>query len=111
MLVAVALTHKPRVVVQAADLGRPHETVTLRTRDGLDLAAWYVPSRNGAAVIAFPGRRQPVPHARMLVRHGYGVLLDCGGAATDPRLTRRRVRTAAGLSERCTRPLEQGGTA
>ena len=74
-LVAVALTHKPRVVVQAADLGRPHETVTLRTRDGLDLAAWYVPSRNGAAVIAFPGRRQPVPHARMLVRHGYGVLL------------------------------------
>jgi fermentation-respiration switch protein FrsA (DUF1100 family) len=39
------------------------------------LAGWYVPSRNGAAVIAFPGRRGPVPHARMLVRHGYGVLL------------------------------------
>ena len=48
---------------------------TLTTSDGLRLAGWYVPSRNGAAVIAFPGRRGPVPHARMLVRHGYGVLL------------------------------------
>jgi uncharacterized protein len=34
-----------------------------------------VPSRNGAAVIAFPGRSGPVRHARMLARHGYGVLL------------------------------------
>jgi uncharacterized protein len=41
----------------------------------LRLAAWYVPSRNGAAVIAFPGRKGPVRHARMLARHGYGVLL------------------------------------
>ena len=47
----------------------------LTTSDGLRLRAWYVPSRNRAAIIAFPGRSQPVPHARMLVRHGYGVLL------------------------------------
>ena len=47
----------------------------LTTSDGLRLHAWYVPSRNGAAVIAFPGRSQPVPHARMLIRHGYGVLM------------------------------------
>ena len=47
----------------------------LTTSDGLRLRAWYVPSRNGAAVIAFPGRSQPVPHARMLIRHGYGVLM------------------------------------
>jgi dienelactone hydrolase len=47
----------------------------LTTSDGLRLRAWYVPSRNGGAVIAFPGRSQPVPHARMLIRHGYGVLL------------------------------------
>ena len=73
--IAIVATHKARSPVAAADLGRPYERVTLRTRDGLSLAAWYVPSRNGAAVIAFPGRRQPVPHARMLVRHGYGVLL------------------------------------
>jgi len=47
----------------------------LTTSDGLRLAGWYVPSRNGAAVIAFPGRTGPVAHARMLARHGYGVLL------------------------------------
>ena len=34
-----------------------------------------MPSSNGAAVIAFPGRKNPQPHARMLVEHGYGVLL------------------------------------
>jgi hypothetical protein len=71
----IGITNKPRAAVDDADLGRPYEDVTLRTSDGLDLAGWYVPSRNGAAVIAFPGRRGPVPHARMLARHGYGVLL------------------------------------
>ena len=49
--------------------------MSLTTSDGLRLAGWYVPSRNGAAVIAFPGRKGPVRHARMLARHGYGVLL------------------------------------
>jgi hypothetical protein len=73
--IAILATHKARSPVTAADLGRPYESVTLSTYDGHRLAAWYVPSRNGAAVIAFPGRSQPVPHARMLVRHGYGVLL------------------------------------
>jgi len=34
-----------------------------------------VPSRNGAAVIAVPGRSGPAAHARLLARHGYGVLL------------------------------------
>ncbi len=72
---AIGATHKPRSSAEAADLGRPYEGVTLRTSDGLDLAGWYVPSENGAAVIAFPGRSGPVEHARMLVRHGYGVLL------------------------------------
>jgi X-Pro dipeptidyl-peptidase-like protein len=39
------------------------------------LEGWYVPSRNGAAVIAFPGRKGPQRQTRMLARHGYGVLL------------------------------------
>ncbi len=68
-------THKGRAHTEVADLGRPYETVTFATSDGLKLSGWYVPSRNGAAVIAFPGRKGPVPHARMLARHGYGVLL------------------------------------
>ena len=52
-----------------------HEEVSITTADGLELRGWYVPSKNGAAVIAFPGRAESQPHARMLVRHGYGVLL------------------------------------
>src|SRR5205085_10751590 len=72
---ALLATHRPRAAVTAADLGRTYEDVTLRTRGGLELAAWYVRSRNGAAVISFPTRRGKLPQARMLVRHGYGVLL------------------------------------
>jgi hypothetical protein len=73
--IAIVATHKAHSPVTTMDLGRAHESVGLTTSDGLKLRAWYVPSRNGAAVIAFPGRSQPAPHARMLVRHGYGVLL------------------------------------
>jgi uncharacterized protein len=69
------ITHVGRAVVPAAELGAPHRDVTLETSDGLKLAGWYVPSRNGAAVIAFPGRKGPQDRTRMLVRHGYGVLL------------------------------------
>ncbi|MGE5635685.1 MAG: alpha/beta hydrolase [Nocardioidaceae bacterium] len=72
---ALIATHEARESVEPADLGRPHEPVSLTTSDGLRLSGWYVRSRNGAAVIAFPGRSGPVRHARMLARHGYGVLL------------------------------------
>jgi fermentation-respiration switch protein FrsA (DUF1100 family) len=73
--ISILATHRPREAVVAVDLGRPHERVTIRTQDGLDLAAWYVPSRNGAAVVSYPTRQGALPEARMLVRHGYGVLL------------------------------------
>jgi predicted alpha/beta hydrolase len=73
--VAIVATHRARDDAPAADLGRPYERTSLETADGLKLAAWYVPSRNRAAVIVLPGRTGPLPHARMLVRHGYGVLL------------------------------------
>jgi hypothetical protein len=72
---AINATHRARTAVEAADLGRAYERVSFITSDGLRLAGWYVPSRNGAAVIAVPGRSGPVAHARMLARHGYGVLL------------------------------------
>jgi uncharacterized protein len=70
------MTHIQAVDVPAPNLGTtPHE-VTLRTSDGLELDAWYVPSRNRAAVIVFPGRRESTQsRARMLIEHGYGVLL------------------------------------
>lgn len=75
---AIIATERPSAGVEDVDLGRPYEDVTLVTRDGLKLSAWYVPSQNRAAVITFP-RQWTIDHARMLVRHGYGVLL------VDPR--------------------------
>ena len=88
--IAIMATHRPRADVAPADLGRAYEEVTLRTSDGLDLAAWYVPSRNGAAVISYPTRQGKLPQAQMLVRHGYGVLvLDArgyDGSDGDPNL-------------------------
>ena len=56
-------------------LGAAYENVSFETSDGLTLKGWYVPSKNGAAVISFPGRRGPQRPARMLARHGYGVLV------------------------------------
>jgi hypothetical protein len=75
LAVAIAATHRPRQDVHPAALGRPYEHVSLKTADGLRLAGWYVRSRNGAAVISYPSRQGKLPQARMLVRHGYGVLL------------------------------------
>ena len=68
-------THAARAVVPRAELGAAYEQVAFETADGLTLKGWYVPSRNGAAVIAAPGRAGSQKQARMLVRHGYGVLL------------------------------------
>jgi uncharacterized protein len=72
---AILATHRPRQAVTAVALGRPYQQVTVRTSDGLRLAGWYVRSRNGAAVISYPTRQGKLPQARMLIRHGYGVLL------------------------------------
>jgi fermentation-respiration switch protein FrsA (DUF1100 family) len=73
--VAYVVTHTVRAGVPAPNLGAAYENVSFTTSDGLRLQGWFVPSRNGATVIAFPGRSGPQKHARMLVRHGYGVLL------------------------------------
>jgi dienelactone hydrolase len=75
---AIIATERPNVPVKAVNLGRPYERVTLTTRDGLTLGAWYVPSLNRSAIVTFP-RAWTIRHARMLVKAGYGVLL------VDPR--------------------------
>jgi hypothetical protein len=72
---AYVVTHTARGFVPAADLGAAYEEVSFTTSDGLTLEGWYVPSKNRAAVIAFPGRKGSQRPARMLARHGYGVLL------------------------------------
>jgi fermentation-respiration switch protein FrsA (DUF1100 family) len=75
VLFAYAVTHVQRAYVPADELGFAHEDVSFTTSDGLRLQGWYVPSRNGAAVVDFPGRLGTQAAARMLARHGYGVLL------------------------------------
>jgi hypothetical protein len=72
---AYVTTHVGRAVVPSNELGVAYENVSFTTSDGLKLVGWYVPSKNGAAVIAFPGRKGSQEKARMLARHGYGVLL------------------------------------
>jgi fermentation-respiration switch protein FrsA (DUF1100 family) len=73
--IAYVVTHTARAVVPTPNLGAVHEDVAFTTSDGLRLEGWFVPSRNGATVVAFPGRSGPQKHTRMLVEHGYGVLL------------------------------------
>jgi pimeloyl-ACP methyl ester carboxylesterase len=75
-------THAPRIdlgVRTPADLGMPFENVTMTTRDGVALSAWYVPSSNGAAIAALHGagstRTSLLDHAAFLHEAGYGVLL------------------------------------
>ena len=66
-------THTGRTAT-TPDLRVPYERVTVTTSDSLKLAGSYVPSKNRAAVILFPGATRS-DEARMLIRHGYGVLL------------------------------------
>jgi hypothetical protein len=73
--IGYVVTHTLRSGVPAPNLGAKPEDVSFTTSDGVRLEGWFVPSRNGATVIAFPGRSGPQKHARMLIRHGYGVLL------------------------------------
>jgi fermentation-respiration switch protein FrsA (DUF1100 family) len=75
LYVSYVFTHVAHGFVPTAELGADYEEVSFTTSDGLELKGWYIPSKNRAAVIAFPGRKGPQRQARMLARHGYGVLL------------------------------------
>jgi uncharacterized protein len=74
-------THPARIPVvgSPADLGIAYEDVVLPTADGITLRGWYIPSRNGAAIIVLHGsngnRTQLLWHAQALAEKGYGVLL------------------------------------
>jgi hypothetical protein len=79
LAIGVAQARKPGQTIPETAFSTAHQQVTLRTRDGLDLAGWYVPSKNRAAIVIVHGgggdRRGSRRHAAMLARHGYGVLL------------------------------------
>jgi hypothetical protein len=74
---ALWATHKFRTPIGTFSIS--HRDVSFRTADGLQLSGWYVPSRNGAAIVIVHGgggdRDGSRAHAAMLARAGYGVLL------------------------------------
>lgn len=79
---AVAASFAPRPALgeqTPADLGLVYRDVTVPASDGTDLAGWYLPTRNGAAVVLMHGagstRSGVLEHAAVLAEHGFGVLL------------------------------------
>ena len=93
---AVAATNVPRPDLGAtpAEVGLTSESLMIPTTDGVRLAAWYVPSRNGAAVVLLHGagstRSNVLDEAVVLADAGFGVLLvdarghgESGGRAMD----------------------------
>jgi hypothetical protein len=98
---AVMVTNVPPIPLGSrtpADVGLTYVDVELTTDDGVRLAAWYVPSMNGAAVV---------------IRHGAGStrsnVLDHAAAARR-QSDRSRPTTGSGLSARRVRRLEPAPT-
>ena len=120
--VAIYSTNLPSSALGSATpatRGFAYDDVTLTTADRVRLAAWYIPSRNGAAAVLLHGagstRTSVLDQATVLARHGYGVLLvdarghgRSGGDAQDNGWWGDRDLSAAvtGLS---TRPDVVGG--
>lgn len=82
--VGLVQTHQYRHDAGAPPSG-DFRTVAFASSDGLDLAGWYHPSQNRAAVVivnsARGDRGGSLGHAELLASHGYGVLLyDARGA-------------------------------
>jgi pimeloyl-ACP methyl ester carboxylesterase len=76
---ATVVPPTPRISAAPRVDGATVQEAALRTDDGVRLSAWWVPSRNGAAVVLLHGsgenRSATVPQADVLAGHGYGVLL------------------------------------
>jgi len=82
LTVAVNATNRPPSPLGPATparYGLGYQDVAFRTADGVRLSAWYIPPRNGAAVVLLPGagstRTSVLGQAVVLARHGYGALL------------------------------------
>jgi pimeloyl-ACP methyl ester carboxylesterase len=78
--VAVAATNVPPTEIgdTPASRGLAYENVDLVTEDNITLAAWYLPSHNGAAVVLLHGagstRSSLLDEMEVLAANGYGIL-------------------------------------
>ncbi len=72
----IAATKAPRQADGTAPEG--FTNVTLTSTDGIQLASWYTPTQNGAAIVLLHGaggsREAVRSYALMLVKNGFGVL-------------------------------------
>ncbi len=86
ILGAIALTAMVTLPLPASvccqsprDFGAQYDSVHFPGADGAQLSGWYVPGRNGVVIILlhsyYADRRQTLPVAAMLARHGYGLLM------------------------------------
>jgi pimeloyl-ACP methyl ester carboxylesterase len=77
--VAATVVPRPAIGTTPAGMGLAYIDVRPVTADGVELAGWYVPSRNGAAVVLLHGagstRSSVLDQAKVLSSRGYGVLL------------------------------------
>jgi poly(3-hydroxybutyrate) depolymerase len=75
---AITETHKYREPIGAPP-SADYREVAFEASDGVHLSGWYRPTRNGATLLVLHGgggdRTGAVAHAKLLARHGYGVLL------------------------------------
>jgi len=78
MGIALTETHKYREPIGSPP-SADYREVGFEATDGVDISAWYRPTQNGATIIVVHGgggdRTGAVAHAKLLVRHGYGVLV------------------------------------
>jgi uncharacterized protein len=78
MCIGITETHKYREPIGAPP-SADYREVAFKATDGVALSAWYRPTQNGATILLVHGgggdRTGTVAHAKLLVRHGYGVLL------------------------------------
>jgi uncharacterized protein len=78
---ALMATHVPstRPGPPPVETGFSARAVEFQSPDSVKLHAWYVPSKNGAAVVLRHGSGSTAsdvfPQAAILVRHGYGVMI------------------------------------
>ena len=78
MSIALTETHKYREPIGSPP-SADYREVSFEASDGVEISAWYRPTQNGATILVVHGgggdRTGAVAHAKLLVRHGYGVLL------------------------------------
>jgi fermentation-respiration switch protein FrsA (DUF1100 family) len=80
MAIATTIPLNNRICCETpAMFGAEFRNIEFFTNDGLRLSGWYIPPKNGAVIILvhsyYSDRRQTMPVAEMLYKHGYGVLM------------------------------------